>query len=176
MVARFTTALTSPRGQRWLLLLVAVESGALLAVLVVPAVLSGTFGTLGRTGLLLTAAAFAVSVLVLPAASWLARLRITRWLASDSSGFVFLMRLAACVVVGLVGFVVYKTLLDGLASTAGSVNPYSGMSKPAREADIGTLIVGLGLLAAWPVCMYLFVLGQAGAVALAITSLRRLRR
>jgi len=175
MLYRLTGILTSARGQWWLLFAGAIESSVLLAVLVRPALMSGRFDALRTTGLLLTGAAVAVSFLVLPSAAWLAHCPVSRWVARDTRVFAVILRLGACLLAGLVGFVLYKTLLDSAARLAGSDDPYAGMSQPIAAADVGTFIVGIGLLAAWPGCMYLFILGQAGALSLALTSIHRLR-
>jgi hypothetical protein len=175
MIDTLSRALTSSRGQWWLLFAGAVESTALLAVLAIPPVALNRLAALRTTGVLLTAAAATLSFLVLPSSVWLARSRLLRWLARDARILAFIPRLSACVLAGLAAFVVYKLLLDGVAAFAGSPDPYAGMSKPIAEADVGTFIVGIGLLAAWPVCMYLFILGQAGALAFALTGAARLR-
>ena len=174
MVATLISALTSGRGQLWLLSVAAIGSGALLAVLAVPAALARDVERLQRSGALLTMAAVAVSLLALTSAHRLARSRPMRWLATDARAFGFFLRLAAYVLAGIAGFVVYKFLLDGIASAAGYGDPYAGMSRHVGRSDVGTWIVGIGLLAAWPVCMYLFVLGQAGAIALGATALARI--
>ena len=175
MIYLLTEILTSARGQWWLLFAGAIESSVLLTVLAVPALMSGRFDALRTTGLLLTAAAVAVSFLVLPSAAWLARCPVSRWLVRDTRVLAFTLRLGGCLLAGLVGFVLYKTLLDSAASLAGSDDPYAGMSQPLDAADVGTFIVGIGLLAAWPGCMYFFILGQAGALSLALTGIHRLR-
>ena len=175
MMQSLTRALTSARGQWWLLFTGAMESTALLAVLAIPAIASGRLQLLHTTGVVLTAAAAALSFLALSSTAWLARSRFSRWLARDTRVFAFSLRLTAGVLAGVAAFVVYKLLLDRAATLAGALDPYAGMSKPIDEADVGTFIVGIGLLAAWPACMYLFVLGQAGALTLALTGIGRLR-
>ena len=165
------SALTTRLGQLGLLVAAACESGALLGLLAVPAVLARDFDALSRTGLVLTGAAFGASLIAIPSARWLAGTRVTRWLARDAHAFGFFGRLAVCVLAGLAGFWVYKSLLDALAIVSGSSDPYAGMSRPLSDADIGTWIVGIGLLLAWPACMYLFVLGQFGALTLASTAI-----
>lgn len=173
MLASLISALTSSRGQLWLLSVAAIESGALLAVLAVPAVLARDVERLQRSGAVLTMAAVAVSLLALISARRLARSRAMRWLAASARPFRFFLRLAAYVLAGLTGFVLYKFLLDAIAAAAGFSDPYAGMSKHIGRTDVGTWIVGIGLLAAWPVCMYLFVLGQAAVLALGATALAR---
>ena len=174
MFERFISALTTGRGQRWLLTAAAVESSVLLGILAVPAWLARDYHAFARTGMVLTAAAVVASVLAVSAAPRLAESRVSRWLARDTNLAAFLVRLTACVLAGLVVFAIYKTLLDALAS-AGSSDPYAGMPLPLLNAGLGTWIVGLGLLAAWPPCMYLFVLGQAGVLALLVNAVAALR-
>jgi hypothetical protein len=170
MLESFIGALTTGGGQRWLLTAAAVESGALLAILAVPAWLARDYEAFGKSGMVLTAAAVTASTLGVSAADWLAESRVSRWLAGDSSPAAFLSRLTAVVLAGLAAFAVYKAGLDAVAMGAGSSDPYAGMPTPLREAGLGTWIVGIGLLAAWPPCMYLFVLGQAGVLALLVNA------
>jgi hypothetical protein len=175
MCESFISALTTGRGQRWLLTAAAVESSVLLGILAVPAWLARDYHAFARTGMVLTAAAVVASLLAVSAAPRLAESRVSRWLARDTNLAAFLVRLTACVLAGLVAFVIYKTGLDALASAAGSSDPYAGMPIPLLNAGLGTWIVGLGLLAAWPPCMYLFVLGQAGVLALLVNAVAALR-
>lgn len=164
--------LTSTRGQTWLLSIGIGESAMLLMLLAARALSAGQYTMLQNTGMLFTAAAVVFSVASLPLAAWLAGSRVMHWLSAGRARG-FLVRLAAVLFGGLLVFAVYKTAIDGVAHALGSANPYAGMQTSVDGADVGTLVVGTGLLLAWPPVVYLFVLAQAALILLTLTLFER---
>jgi len=169
--------LASERGQRRLMLVGIVE---FLLVVLVDISLdiwereSVTFGSFGSFGVLLCSGAILLSVLSSPLVVRFGGPRLMSWLLGDPSLFAFLRRFAVVFIAGTAVLGIYQATLWGAAHLMGAGDPFDTLAMPLAEVGLGTLIVGVGLLVAWPPFVYFWILTQVAGAALSMCILNRL--
>src|SRR5262249_11860210 len=155
--------LVSERGQRRLML---VGIGEFLLVVLVDISLdiwereSVTFGSFGSFGVLLCSGAILLSVLSLPLAVRFGGPMLMSCVLGDPSLFAFLRRFAVVFIAGTAVLGIYQATLWGAAHLMGAGDPFDTLAMPLAEVGLGTLIVGVGLLVAWPPFVYFWILTQ----------------
>jgi hypothetical protein len=166
--------LASERGQRRLML---VGSGEFLVVVGADVSLdmwSGGSATIGSFGVLLCAGAMLLSVLSRPLVTRLGGPKLMRWLLGDLRCFAFLRRFAVVCIAGMTVLGMYQAILWGAASLLGTGDPFDTLALPLEQVGPGTLVVGVGLLVAWPPFVYFWILTQVAGAALSMCVLTRL--
>src|SRR5215813_5543213 len=166
--------LASERGQRRLML---VGIGEFLLVVLVDISLDGWTResvTIGSFGVLLCSGAVFLSVLCSPLVIRFGGPRLMSWLLEDPSLFAFLRRFAVVFIAGTAVLGIYQATLWGAAYLMGTVYPFDALALPLEEVGPGTLVVGVGLLVAWPPFVYFWILTQVAGAALSMCVLTRL--
>jgi len=135
---------------------------------------SGESATIGSFGVLLCAAAILLSLLSRPFVSRLGGSKLMSWLSADPSCVTFLRRFAVVFIVGITLLGIYQATLWGAAYLMGTGDPFDTLALPLESAGLATLIVGLGLLVAWPPFVYFWMLSQIAWAALSMCVLTRL--
>jgi hypothetical protein len=166
--------LVSERSQRRLML---VGSGEFLLVVCADLALdmwSGESATIGSFGVLLCAAALLLSVLSQPLVTRFGGPKLMSWLLEDLSLCVFLRRFAVVFTAGVIVLGIYQATLWGAAYLMGTGDPFDTLALPLEKAGLGTLVIGVGLLVAWPPFVYFWILTQVVGAALSMYALTRL--
>ena len=166
--------LASERAQRGLML---VGSGEFLLAVGADLALdlwSGASATLGSFGVLLGAGAILLSVLSRPLVIRLGGPKLLSWLLSDLSVFAFLRRCAVVFLAGITVLGMYQAALWGAASLMSAGDPFDILELPLEKVGPGTLVLGVGLLVAWPPFVYFWIVTQVVGAALAMCVLTRL--
>ena len=169
--------LASERGQRRLML---VGIGEFLVVVGADISLdlwsgeSGESVTIGGFGVLLCSAAILLSVLSRPLVTRLGGPKLMRWLLADPSFFAFLRRFAVVFIAGITVLGIYQATLWGAAYLMGTVDPFDTLELPLEKVGLATLVVGVGLLVAFPPFVYFWMLTQVAGAALSMCVLTRL--
>jgi hypothetical protein len=97
-----------------------------------------------------------------------------RWLLGDLSFFAFLRRFAVVFIAGITVLGMYQAILWGAASLMGTVDPFDTLALPLEHVGLGTLVVGVGLLVAWPPFVYFWIVTQVAGAAVSMYVLTRL--
>jgi hypothetical protein len=166
--------LASERGQRRLML---VGIGEFLLVVGADIALdmwSGESATLGSFGVLLCSGALLLSVLSRPLVTRLGGPQLMSWLVGDLSFFAFLRRFAVVFIAGIAVLGIYQAALWGAAYLMSVGDPFDTLELPLEKVGPGTLVVGVGLLVAWPPFVYFWILTQVAGAALSMYALTRL--
>jgi len=77
-------------------------------------------------------------------------------------------------IAGTAALGIYQATLWGAAYLMGAGDPFDTLALPFEEVGLGTLVVGVGLLAAWPPFVYFWILTQVAGAALSMCILTRL--
>jgi len=166
--------LASERGQRRLML---VGIGEFLVVVGADISLdlwSGGSATIGSFGVLLCSGAILLSVLSRPLVTRLGGPKLMSWLLGDLRVFAFLRRFAVVFIAGITVLGMYQATLWGAADLIGTGDPFDTLALPLEKVGPGTLVVGVGLLVAWPPFVYFWMLTQVAGAALSMCVLTRL--
>jgi len=169
--------LISERGQSRLMLVGIGEFLLVVAVDVYLDIWSGESGesvTIGGFGVLLCSAAILLSVLSRPLVTRLGGPKLMRWLLADPSFFAFLRRFAVVFIAGITVLGIYQATLWGAAYLMGTVDPFDTLELPLEKVGLATLVVGVGLLVAFPPFVYFWMLTQVAGAALTMCVLTRL--
>jgi hypothetical protein len=166
--------LASERGQRRLML---VGSGEFLVVVGADIALdmwSGGSATIGSFGVLLCCGAMLLSVLSRSLVTRLGGPQLMRWLVGDLRIFAFLRRFAVVFIAGITVLGLYQATLWGAAYLMGTGDPFDTLALPLEHVGPGTLVVGVGLLVAWPPFVYFWMVTQVAGAAVSLDVLTRL--
>lgn len=166
--------LASERGQRRLMLVGIGEFLLVVGVDVSLDIWSGESATIGSFGVLLCSAAILLSVLSLPLVTRLGGPKLMGWLLGDLSFFAFLRRFAVVFIAGITVLGIYQATLRGAAYLMGTVDPFDTLELPLEKVGPATLVVGIGLLVAFPPFVYFWMLTQIAGAALSMCVLTRL--
>jgi hypothetical protein len=168
------TRLASERGQRRLLLMGIAEFLLVVTVDIAVEVWTGQSMTIGSFGVLVCAVAIALSLLSLAVVNRLGGVALVRWLVEDTSAPAFLRRFALLFTGGVAVLGIYQAALWGAAHLVGAGDPFDILELPLDGAGARTWMVAMGLLAAWPLFVYFWILTQVGGAALSTWALARL--
>src|SRR5262245_15296764 len=135
---------------------------------------SGESFTMGGFGVLLCSAAIFLSVLSRPLVTILGGPKLMRWLLADPSFFAFLRRFAVVFIVGITVLGIYQATLWGAAYLMDTGDPFDTLELPLEKVGLSHLVVGVGLLVAFPPFVYFWMLTQVAGAALTICVLTRL--
>jgi len=166
--------LASEHGQRRLML---VGIGEFLLVVGADIALdmwSGQSAMIGSFGVLLCSGAILLSVLARPLVTRLGGPKLMSWLLEDLSWLAFLRRFAVVFIAGITVLGIYQATLWGAAYLMGTGDPFDTLELPLEKVEPGTLVVGVGLLVAWPPFVYFWILTQVAGAALSMCVLTRL--
>jgi len=166
--------LTSEHGQRRLMLVGIGEFLLAVGVDISLDIWSGESATIGSFGVLLCSCAILLSVLSLPLVTRLGGTKLMSWLLGDLSFFAFLRRFAVVFIAGITALGMYQATLWGAAYLMGIGDPFDALELPLEKVGPGTLVVGVGLLVAWPPFVYFWILTQVAGAALSMCVLTRL--
>src|SRR5215216_4835164 len=166
--------LASERGQRRLMLVGIGEFLLVVGADISLDIWSGGSATIGSFGVLLCSGAILLSVLSRPLVTRLGGPKLMRWLLGDLRVFAFLRRFAVVFIAGITVLGMYQATLWGAADLMGTVDPFDTLELPLEKVGPGTLVVGVGLLVAWPPFVYFWILTQVAGAALSMCVLTRL--
>ena len=96
------------------------------------------------------------------------------WLLGDLSFSAFLRRFAVVFIAGITVLGIYQATLWGAAYLMGTVDPFDTRELPVEKVGPATLVVGVGLLVAFPPFVYFWMLTQVAGAALSMCVLTRL--
>ena len=100
--------------------------------------------------------------------------KLMSWLLGDLSFFAFLRRFAVVFIAGITVLGIYQATLWGAAYLMGTVDPFDTPELPVEKVGPATLVVGVGLLVAFPPFVYFWMLTQVAGAALSMCVLTRL--
>jgi hypothetical protein len=164
-------SLSSTRGQRWLLFAGTAEFAVVLAIIVFHKVSAGEIVSFANLGTVLDTAAIVLSLVTLPLVPRLGGPRLMCWLVGDARVRGFVWRFMLALFIGFFAIGIYEGALFGSAYFVGHADPFDAMEKSMGHAGAGAIIVGVGLLIAWPPFVYFWILTQVGGLVLWITLL-----
>src|SRR5262249_57347655 len=86
--------------------------------------------------------------------------KLMSWLLGDPSFFAFLRRFAVVFIAGTTVLGIYQATLWGAAYLMGTGDPFDILELPLEKVGLATLVVGVGLLVAFPPFVYFWMLTQ----------------
>jgi hypothetical protein len=166
--------LASERAQRRLMLVGIGEFLLAVGADIALDMWSGESATIGSFGVLLCSGAILLSVLSRPLVTRLGGPKLMIWLLRDLSFFAFLRRFAVVFIAGITVLGIYQAALWGAASLMSTGDPFDILELPLEKVGPGTLVIGVGLLVAWPPFVYFWILTQVVGAALSMCVLTQL--